>query len=49
MTIQYLAKEYERLMEQQAKEIEIARQKIKRKYNPKIAKIKKAAKQLGYA
>lgn len=48
MTLQYLAREYERLMEEQAKEIELSRMKIKQKYKARIDKIKKAAKTMDY-
>lgn len=48
MTIEYLAKEYNRLMEKQAEEVEMARRKIKQKYKARLEKIKKAAKEMGY-
>ena len=48
MTIEYLAKEYDKLMTQQAREVEVARQKIKRKYEPKLKKLNKMARELGY-
>lgn len=46
MTLQYLAKEYDKIMEAQAQEIEMARRKIKQKYKARIDKIKKAAREL---
>lgn len=46
MTIDYLAKEYNKLMEKQAREIEISRQKVLRKYKPKLDKLKRVAREL---
>jgi hypothetical protein len=42
----YLVREYEKLLDKQAREIEIARTKVINKYKARLEKIKKAAREL---